>query len=209
MCIKRPGLSVSFLGATVLAVPALGQTLDLSKTSSEFSGDFRYRHERIDDQKFNDAGDESTDSRVRQRLRLRLQMDAKINPKVSVTARFASGTADAASTNESLDGGFQSKNAWLDLAYLTYKPVDGAKVLAGKMKNPFMRVGKSQLIWDSDVNPEGATAGYTLGGEGLNLSATAGHFWVNEIKSPDVEDVVLNAGQLAVGFTNSLVNMFS
>ena len=36
----------------------------------------------------------------------------------------------------------------------------GLKILGGKMKNPLYRVGKSELLWDPDLNPEGAAIGY-------------------------------------------------
>jgi hypothetical protein len=191
---------VPVIGA-LASLSANGQTMESQKVSidatTKFSGDFRYRHERIDD-------DSKSVSRIRDRLRLRLRADAKVSDEVSVVARLATGDQSASSTNENLDGGFSTKGAWLDLAYIQYKPADlNLTALAGKTVNPFIRVGESQLIWDNDVNPEGVSVGYALGGEGLNLAATAAYYSVNEL-SDTADDVSLQAGQLALGYKTEL-----
>jgi hypothetical protein len=54
-------------------------------------------------------------------------------------------------------------------------------VVGGKIKNPFLTVGKNQLIWDSDLNPEGIAAQYGLAlGEKTKAQINAGGFWVQE-----------------------------
>ncbi|MHC4791534.1 MAG: putative porin, partial [Planctomycetota bacterium] len=97
--------------------------------------------------------------------------------------RIASGSADPASTNQTLADSFSSKDLWLDLAYFNWHPLTmpGLNVYGGKMKNPFYKVGKNELIWDGDVNPEGIAAKYVIPfGKYDKLHIGGGGFWVDE-----------------------------
>jgi hypothetical protein len=137
------------------------------------SGDFRLRHERVDDQE-----------RDRQRLRGRILFKAKIDEDIDVGLRIATGSSSGGtSTNQTLDGDFGKKSLWLDLAYLAYHP-GGYTVTAGKIKQPFYKAGKHQLIWDSDINPEGAAYSQAIKlSDADTLTITGGGFWINERKS--------------------------
>ncbi len=147
----------------------------------KLSGDFRYRHEHIDEEK---AGSVRwKDGRSRHRIRARLMITSVVNDEWGVGFRIASGSDDPASTNQTLDDHFSSKELWLDLAYFDYHPtnIDGLNVYGGKIKNPFYRVGKNQLVWDGDVNPEGIAAQYALPlGDADTLHINGGGFWVEE-----------------------------
>ncbi|MBN1846805.1 MAG: putative porin, partial [Sedimentisphaerales bacterium] len=150
----------------------------------KFSGDFRYRHESIDEE----AGGEWKDGHNRNRIRARLMMNAQVNDEWDVGVRIASGSEDPASTNQTLSDGFSSKDLWLDMAYLDYHPeaVKGLHVIGGKMNNPFHNVGKNQLIWDGDLTPEGVAGTYkTALGESTELFANGGGFWIREDKGDD------------------------
>jgi hypothetical protein len=143
-------------------------------------GDFRYRYEYIDD-------DSAASDRHRNRIRARLGLEAKVNDEWNLGFRLATSEGDSGgdpvSTNQTLDGSFSKKPIWLDLAYLNYHPsrVKGLNVVAGKMQNPFYAVGKNQLIWDSDLTPEGGAFLYGLPwGEKTSLHFAGGGFWVNE-----------------------------
>ncbi|MFT6071039.1 MAG: hypothetical protein ACJAT2_002727 [Bacteriovoracaceae bacterium] len=111
-----------------------------------WGGDLRYRNERIDE--------DSKDSRFRNRIRARLTLKGEVQDELSYSFRLASGSTDPVSSNQSLDSGFSTKGINLDLAYLTYQ-TKLARVMAGKMKNPFVKPGKTELIWDGDLSPEG------------------------------------------------------
>lgn len=140
-----------------------------------FYGDFRYRHEQID-------GD-NIDRRDRHRIRARLGLKGKVADEWLFDLRLAAGSADPVSTNQDLTDGFTSKGFWLDQAYLTYKPkaIEGLSVLAGKMAMPFYTAGKNQLIWDSDLTPEGIAAKYTAAlSETLTAFGNVGGMWVKE-----------------------------
>ena len=143
-------------------------------------GDLRYRYESLGDTSATEVGNE----RRRNRIRARLGFKAKINEEWDATFRIASGSSEApTSTNQTADGAFSSKEIWLDLAYADWHPqaYDGLNVYLGKMKNPFYSVGKNQLIWDSDVNPEGIAASYkwSLNGS-TEATVVGGGFWLDE-----------------------------
>ena len=97
---------------------------------------------------------------------------------------IASGTdASATNTNQDLDGSFTSKNLWLDLAYFDYTcgPVKGLNVFGGKFKNPFFRVGNSDLLFDTDVRPEGLGGTYKKSvNETMDFFSAFGAHWVEE-----------------------------
>lgn len=145
----------------------------------KISGDLRYRHESID----SESSGKRDQGRHRHRIRARLGLEGKINDEWDVGFRIASGSSDPSSTNQSLDNGFSSKDLWLDLAYFNWHPVaiEGLNAYGGKMKNPFYKVGKNQLIWDSDLNPEGIAAKYVMPfGEHDKLYINGGGFWAEE-----------------------------
>jgi len=137
-------------------------------------GDLRYRHEAADDHA-------TGINRHRHRIRARLGITAKVNDAVKVTVGLASGTNESATnTNQDLDGAFSSKDLWLDLAYFDYTcgRVDGLNVFGGKFKNPFIRVGNSDLLFDTDVRPEGIGGKYktSLSQNMEFFSAFGGHY---------------------------------
>ncbi len=95
--------------------------------SIKISGDFRYRHEHLDEELSNGRWDDGVD---RHRIRMRLMLEAIINDEWGVAFRIASGsgtsgdsdTASPISTNQDLEDAFSSKHVWLDLAYFTWHP---------------------------------------------------------------------------------------
>lgn len=174
----------------------------------KIKGDLRYRHEWTDDES-------QADDRNRHRIRARIGIYGKVNDETDVGFRLASGNSSTpTATNQDLDTAFSSKNIWLDLAYFDYHPVavEGLKVLGGKIKNPYFRAGKSDLMFDCDVNPEGIAATYkTKWGDNLDVFGTAGGYYVEEVngdadtslwalqagatyKFPDTEKVYVTAG---------------
>ncbi len=145
----------------------------------KFSGDFRYRLESIDAET---GGDWAT-GHHRHRVRARFNIDTKLDEEWDLGFRLASGSADPASTNQTLADSFSTKGFWLDLAYFDWHPlsVKGLNVFGGKMKNPFYTVGKTELVWDGDLNPEGVAAKYVMPfGESDKLHINGGGFWVDE-----------------------------
>ena len=137
-------------------------------------GDFRYRHGTINA--------EGLSTRNRQRIRARVGLDARISDAFDVGIMVASGSDDPISTNQTLDGAFSTKDFRLDLAYFDWHPVTvpGFHLSAGKIKNPFFSPGKTELIWDSDLRPEGGAIKYSTKLSSLELFANLGGFWAEE-----------------------------
>lgn len=148
-----------------------------------WGGDLRYRNERIDQ--------DGRDARVRNRVRARLKLNGKVEENLSYGFRLASGGDDPVSTNQSLDSGFSTKGLQLDLAYLKYKH-SLAHIKAGKMKNPWEKAGKTELVWDGDLNPEGANIYIPVKMLFLNL----GYLWTEERSSGP--DSTIHGAQLGV-----------
>jgi nitrate reductase NapAB chaperone NapD len=159
-------------------------------------GDFRYRYENIDSQ----SNGSDNHGANRNRIRARVGVKADVTDEFSLDFRLASGSADPASSNQTLQNGFTSKNIWLDRAYFDWHPAahPGFNLYGGKMPNPFYTV--DQLIWDSDVNPEGIAVNYSTPlSDTTRLMLNAGGFWMDyAADSNDLQDVGLWGAQAAV-----------
>ncbi len=156
----------------------------------KFKGDVRYRHESLR------QGDE--DVNHRHRLRLRFSALSEINDQLELGFGVGSGDGDPVSTNQTLGEGFSKKPLVIDLAYFNYKPVKGLAIVGGKMKNPFYRPGDSQLVWDSDLTPEGLSVSYAHQFARLKLFATGVAYWIAD-RSGEEHDANLLGGQGGAG----------
>ena len=106
-------------------------------------------------------------------------MTAKVTDQLNTIFGLASGGSDPRSTNQTFQDSFSSKGIQLDLAYAEYKPVKGVKLLGGKFKNPIWR--PSDLLWDSDINPEGGAIQLDLKAlSNLDVFLTTGVFVIDE-----------------------------
>lgn len=151
----------------------------------KLKGDVRFRTQ-VD---WQNNRDDSGGRNVRQRVRARVGVEGKVNDEVSGGVRFVTGSDDSRSTNETLsdDGTFATPEAHLDLYYIKWTPelpnnMGTAAVTGGKMKNPFK---KTELLWDSDVNPEGMagqfmSSNFDLGEVPTNLYLNTGYFMLRE-----------------------------
>jgi hypothetical protein len=95
--------------------------------------------------------------------------------------------------------GFSDKSLWIDQAYFDWTTIiPGLKVQGGKMKNPFYAVGRNQMLWDHDLNPEGLAAQYSRkNGAGTSeFFANTSLFWVQE-RGTD-QDSFLLGGQAGI-----------
>jgi Putative porin len=133
-------------------------TLKAQNTSTSWAetvkwqGDFRYRYEEIEQ--------DGKDDRDRNRVRARAALIATPGDDIEVGLGLATGGDDPVSTNQTLGGGGSTKDLRLDLAYFKWTGLENTYLTAGKFKNPFYVVQKSQLIWDGDFRPEGIAAGW-------------------------------------------------
>ncbi len=141
----------------------------------KFKGDLRYRHELIDE--------EGKERRNRQRMSTRVSLNTQASDDVNIIFQLAGGSSDTPiSTNQDLGKGFSTKSVWIDMAYFDWhsSQIKGLNVIGGKVKNPFYNVGKSQLLWDTDLRPEGLAAKYSTKRNSLEIFTGVYYFWVDE-----------------------------
>lgn len=186
MNLKKKIIGIAFLAVLSMSAEAAGEWVD----KISMKGDFRYRHEWIDE-----AG---KDTRDRQRIRARLYIDAQVTDTVKVKTGLATGSDDPVSTNETLDNGFSTKDIKLDQAYFEWTPesAGGLAVWGGKMKMPFEAPEKSDLVWDGDLSPEGLALLFRS--DDSPFFATLSGLWVDEKSSAD--DAFLYGAQAGLQF---------
>ena len=176
----------------------------IAQDALKLSGDLRLRQDMADA--------ENKDARNRQRIRARLSISADVNDEITLGMRLASGSDDPVSTNQTLGNGFSSKQFNIDRAFVTWKPstISGLALNGGKVKNPFVSPGKTELLWDGDLNPEGFSVNYQRTVSGLDIFLNASYFSVDERKadnnaelmgaqagalfSSDASDIMIGAG---------------
>ncbi|WP_448118212.1 putative porin [Pseudomonas serbica] len=167
---------------------------------TQFKGDVRFRQENV----HNDGVSNNKDQ-DRQRIRARLGAFSEINPQVDTGIRIATGSSDdARSTNQDLNNYFDKKQIWLDLGYVDYHPdaIKNLHVIGGKMLQPWVSMG--DIIWDSDINPEGLALTYKYPLGNTELFGSAGHYTLKDNVDGDgvqfKHDLRLYAGQLGARF---------
>ncbi len=139
-------------------------------------GDVRLRYQTED--KDNDGNP----SRDRYRVRARLGVVANPDDKWEAGIGAASGGDDPRSTNETLDKTFESPDLRLDYAYAKYSPSKMISITGGKIKNPIW--GTKDLLWDSDINPEGFAATVTHKfADNFEMFFTPAYFILDEYKT--------------------------
>ncbi|NOY22138.1 MAG: porin [Acidobacteria bacterium] len=138
-----------------LAMPHFPSVAGNAVDNLNFSGDLRLRYEYRDQ--------DNVMNRGRARFRLRFNVKTKIDDNWSVGFRLASGSNnDPTSTNQSMDDNFTEKSIWIDRVYAVYKQ-GYFTFTGGKMANPFV---STNIIWDKDINPEGAAEQWFFGKTG-------------------------------------------
>lgn len=172
-----------------------------------FSGDIRFRAETFHNQGF-DALAEAP-ARNRLRVRARLALDGSLNKHFDWGIKLATGVfTDPITTNQTLTDFFERKPFALERAFIRYdsKASDskaegaGIQLVAGKFEPTFRR---TQMIWDDDVNVEGASeAIYYKSSSALRqIKLVAFQLPFNEVTAG--KDGVLYGGQLQTDWSMS------
>ena len=129
--------------------PAVASAQDSEPSRFKVSGDFRLRYEY-------NAGAVTGDW-DRGALRGRLGATYSATDAVTIGARLATGDPDDPNSSDVTFSNFADDfDVSLDLAYAAVTLGD-AKLWGGKFLLPFTR---TDLVWDGDVNPQGAAAAY-------------------------------------------------
>lgn len=156
-----------------------------------FKGDFRYRHEYINQE------DDGKSHRTRHRIRARIFIGAEVNEYVDFGFQFATGDneespagdfdfgGDPVSTNQTIGDAFSNKFMWVDLAYFDFHPIKkcsdyNLNILGGKIKTPYRVMSKSELLWDPDLRPEGGAVIFSRDTEALEIFSSVGGFYMKE-----------------------------
>ncbi len=148
------------------------------------------------------------EDRQRERVRLRLGLNANVTSKVDVGVRITTGnTTDPVSTNQTLGNTGNKYNLVLDRAFLKLRPIDDLTLWGGRIPNPFF---STDLVWDDDVNFEGAAVSYAPGAQEPQRKfkpfVTAGAFPLQEIEENDMDkakDKWLFGAQIGLEWTPS------
>jgi hypothetical protein len=167
-----------------LRAQAANATNELSKVKGtdwaknvKVKGDLRYRHEMFN-------RDDKDEDRHRERIRARIGVEAKVTDTILVGMQLATGGEDPRSSNQTLGSADTRKTIGLDLAYADWKFAEGANLVLGKQKWPFLRPGQS-LFYDGDFNPEGAAINFNRGA----FFATAWGAWLSEADQANDGDI--------------------
>ncbi len=133
---------------------------------------YQYHHEKA-------ANDYAKDTHIG-RIRTRLGLEGKVNDKLMAGVGIAtSSSGDPRSTNITFgkeDSGASSKmGVRLDYAYAKYMPKPWLSFVGGKMLLADTLWEPTDLIWDTDITPEGAVVRFdkTLGKARLFMNTSA------------------------------------
>lgn len=108
------------------------------------------------------------------RVRARLGVLADISENTHAGVRVATGNDDSpVSTTQTLGGGLDKKNIWLDQAWLSYKATEWLEFTGGRFGNPFVSM---DILYSGDLNFDGLAAKFkrSLDGRDVSLFGTLG-----------------------------------
>jgi hypothetical protein len=143
-----------FFAASPIASPLRGQ--DNKSSDIKFSGDFRLRYENT-----TNLAPASLEDRNREVVRFRAGVTKEVNELLKFGVRLATGSSNDPNTADITLGSFVNDlEVSLDRAYVELKYED-LFITGGKFGNPFRT---TDLVWDGDVNPQGAALSYTFSG---------------------------------------------
>lgn len=168
---------------------------DAADSRLSFSGDARLRYEINPE---NDA----FEYRGREVIRGRFKTQYAINDNVKVGARLVTGNGDDPNTADvTLSNFLDDIEVNLDQVYVQAK-YGGFTLYGGKFPNPFLR---TDLVWDGDVNPQGAAIGYTARvSDGLSLSAQSLYFIIEESSAGSDSEMFGIQGKVQADLTQHL-----
>jgi hypothetical protein len=123
------------------------------------------------------------DPRLYQQIRARLGFRADVQEDLTAIFRLATATS-AISNNQTLgdakEPGMPRRSFGVDLAYGDWKFLESGRVQLGRTVNPFIAPGKTQLVFDSDLNFEGASFGWLPKWSDSSAFANVGAFIISE-----------------------------
>jgi hypothetical protein len=123
------------------------------------------------------------------RMQTHLGMSIKMGDTITAGVRLGSGNDNnPVSTTQTLGGGFDKKNLWLDWAWIKWKPTDWVSVTGGRMPNPFFA---TDLIYSPELNFDGISSHFDFKlNDGVSTFATLGLFPINYTNNDSPEDAI-------------------
>ncbi len=154
------------------------------------SGDLQVRYE-------SNFSDKDAPDRNRGAVRGRLRANFKVNSIVSLGTEISTGDSDDPnSVHVTLSDFVDDFDVSLSRLYARLDFENGVSLVGGKFANPFTR---SDLVWDGDVNPQGAAAIYEFSpGDKISLKASAIYSIIDEASSGPDSDMI--GGQFKLAF---------
>ncbi|MFA5096869.1 MAG: putative porin, partial [Candidatus Omnitrophota bacterium] len=148
----------------------------------KIKGDLRLRYQYKHDKAANGLAKDTNIGRIR----MRLGLEGKINEKLMAGVGIATGSGDPRSTNITFGGYNEKKTIVLDYGYAKYTPFSWLELVGGKMLLGDTLWEPSDLIWDTDITPEGAMIKLNKGvGSNANLFFNTGVLIVDADTSSD------------------------
>lgn len=191
-------------GFVVLALLAFVCLINFSATTVhaaeapvlQWSGDMRYR--------FVNLREATDDPRLYQQLRARLGLKAEVQDDLTAILRLATATS-AISNNQTLGdataAGMPRRSFGLDLAYGEWRFADSAKLTMGRVANPFFAPARTQLVFDHDLNFEGASASFQPKWSDSSAFATLAAFIISENYTAPRDSVDTGLLALELGYS--------
>lgn len=142
----------------------------------KLKGDFRLRGQEKHEKATNNYNKDTTIGRIR----LRLGLEGKVNEKLLAGVGIATGSGDPRSTNVSLGDSNLKKGVVLDYAYAKYSPISWLNLVGGKMLLGDTLWEPTDLIWDTDITPEGVALNFNK-----QLGSKAGFFMNTAVLAVD------------------------
>jgi hypothetical protein len=191
--VSAAGTSGTAAASVPGAAPMLTTAASLDWLSRvRIAGDFRYRHENIDDE-------QAAGERTRETLRARIAAGLQITDRIDGEIGISTGGPDPRGSNSVLGAASSRKPLGLDVGYVRWRPREDLAVIGGKMRQPFVRPGMSLFV-DNEIRPEGIAVTYDGAG---GMFGSAFHNWLEE--RPASADSTLLGGQLGwAGGTDAL-----
>lgn len=170
--------------------------------NTKLKGDLRlryqYKHEKA-------ANDYAKDAHIG-RVRMRLGVESKINNKLTAGIGIATNSGgDPRSTNITFgdkNSGYSTKmEVRLDNAYAKYMPLSWLNLVGGKMLLNDVLWEPTDLVWDTDITPEGGIIGINKNiSPNITVFANTGALIETADSDSNADPVMMYLAQLGSGY---------
>ncbi len=172
-----------------------------TEIKTSFFGDIRVRHEANEEE--DSAGKDNYDHL---RLRARLGVKAQFNEKLNSEFRLATGDGGT-STNQTFSG-TRNYDFKLDRAFLKYALNEKSFIRVGRTDNPLVLVGENNMLFDSDLNLDGASVSYAHQSDLVSYQLILAHTILREYSnSAGTVDSKLNSAEIAIRYDGQVQSM--